>query len=354
MLSSRHAPSAALLPLILVVPPHLYLGMTTSISTTSPLSATSSSPLSPSSATHAHPLTLAQDIHGNTPLHHASASGSLKALRVLLSFGANPLAQNALAWTPLDYSQTVAAEVYFRNLVAEFEKRRVENLQKEREERRRLGGGVRLITGDGEEQQQGVEEGERVTRQQQHQQWSPVESRREVTPAAARSEGWGAGAGAGAATAQRPPSLPDIHDRLDSEIPHPQQPSLSRPNRNTTLPSPLTPPPRPAAGQRTPTCPASSTRSAANSPNALRTPHSADQPNAAACNGEYVYTCALSPAASTTRSVRPLTGAPAGSETKAAKAREAEVGGGKGGGMSVVRVKSFARGVGNQMWWKAC
>ena len=102
-----------------------------------------------------------RDNNGNTPLHHASASGSLKALRILLTAGADPGAKNAYDWDPLAYSQTVAAEVYFKNLVAEFERRRSEGLPfEERKDegggggssglgRRKGGAGVRLITDDG-------------------------------------------------------------------------------------------------------------------------------------------------------------------------------------------------------------
>jgi hypothetical protein len=93
-----------------------------------------------------------QDIDGNTALHHASAAGELKALRVLLHYGASPLAQNNYSWTPIAYSATAAAEVYFKQLVAEFEKRRAEGLklerEREREKERQRTGGVRLVTQD--------------------------------------------------------------------------------------------------------------------------------------------------------------------------------------------------------------
>ncbi|KZF21791.1 ankyrin [Xylona heveae TC161] len=91
----------------------------------------------------------AQDNDGNTALHYASAYGELKVIRTLLQAGASPLARNAYSWTPISYSLTVAAEVYFRNLVAEFEKRKVEIKQAERAERAKRGvGGVRLVTED--------------------------------------------------------------------------------------------------------------------------------------------------------------------------------------------------------------
>nr|OQO31438.1 hypothetical protein B0A51_02149 [Rachicladosporium sp. CCFEE 5018] len=92
-----------------------------------------------------------RDNAGNTPLHHASAAGSLKALRILISAGANPLAKNDLDWTPLAYSQTVAAEVYFRNLVAEFERVRIEGVRAEGERERARGAGVRIVDDDGVE-----------------------------------------------------------------------------------------------------------------------------------------------------------------------------------------------------------
>jgi hypothetical protein len=95
-----------------------------------------------------------RDNHGDTPLHHASASGSLKALRILLSAGADPTAKNAYDWTPLAYSQTVAAEVYFKNLVAELERRKAEGLRGEQERReeaiKRKYAGVRVVTEDHE------------------------------------------------------------------------------------------------------------------------------------------------------------------------------------------------------------
>ena len=91
-----------------------------------------------------------RDQEGNTALHHASASGSLKALRILLAAGANPLAKNNHDWTPLAYSQTVAAEVYFKNLVAELERRKVEGLKAEEERERQRAAGMRVVATDDE------------------------------------------------------------------------------------------------------------------------------------------------------------------------------------------------------------
>ncbi|KAF2455374.1 ankyrin repeat-containing domain protein [Lineolata rhizophorae] len=68
----------------------------------------------------------AHDASGNTALHHAAAWGQTAAMRALLHAGAPPLATNHFAWTPLAYARRVADEVYFKNLVAELEKRRVE------------------------------------------------------------------------------------------------------------------------------------------------------------------------------------------------------------------------------------
>jgi len=124
------------------------------------------------------------DIDGNTPLHHASASGSLKALRILLIAGADPFTKNAFDWTPLAYSQTVAAEVYFKNIIAELERRKIEEAREEKErkeeELRRRGAGVRLITADD------IHDFERPTLEQSRT-WSPVEKRRALTPTVGRS-----------------------------------------------------------------------------------------------------------------------------------------------------------------------
>jgi hypothetical protein len=85
---------------------------------------------------------------GNTALHHASAAGELKALRMLLQYGANPLASNMFSWTPVHYSATGAAEAYFKTLIIEFEKKKAEGkrLVQERERQRTAGSSVRLVT----------------------------------------------------------------------------------------------------------------------------------------------------------------------------------------------------------------
>jgi uncharacterized protein len=89
-----------------------------------------------------------QDRDGNTALHHASAAGELKALRVLLLYGASPLAKNCFSWKPIAYSFTSAAEAYFKQVVAEYEKQRVELHRREKEREKARLAGVRLVTQD--------------------------------------------------------------------------------------------------------------------------------------------------------------------------------------------------------------
>jgi len=89
-----------------------------------------------------------QDYHGNTCLHQACAWGNLKTARVLVQAGADPLRRNKQGWRPDNYSLTVQADVYFRNLVAEFERRRAEDMARRREQPRPRstgGGNVRLV-----------------------------------------------------------------------------------------------------------------------------------------------------------------------------------------------------------------
>jgi hypothetical protein len=89
----------------------------------------------------------AKDREGNTPLHNATAWGNLKVVRTLIQSGADALCQNFLGWTPEYYSITVQAEVYYRNLVADWEKRRSEEALRRQSERRGRGGGaVRLVS----------------------------------------------------------------------------------------------------------------------------------------------------------------------------------------------------------------
>jgi len=90
----------------------------------------------------------AQDGKGNTCLHYATAWGNLKAVRALIQAGADPLCSNHEGWKPEYYSVTVQAEVYFRNLVGEYEKRRAEDMIRMRERKVKRGGGVRLVATD--------------------------------------------------------------------------------------------------------------------------------------------------------------------------------------------------------------
>ena len=102
-------------------------------------------------------LLSAADHDGNTALHYASAYGHLKCTRMLLQAGASPGAKNAYSWTPVSYSSTVAAEVYFRNLVGEIERRREGEREREREMGRRREGGVRLVEGENAEERRSGE-----------------------------------------------------------------------------------------------------------------------------------------------------------------------------------------------------
>ena len=92
----------------------------------------------------------AVDKVGNTSLHCATAWGNLKAVRVLVQAGADPLAGNNDGWLPQYYSVTVQAEVYFRNLTAEWEKRQAEETLRHRQRVEAEKGGVRLVSDDDE------------------------------------------------------------------------------------------------------------------------------------------------------------------------------------------------------------
>jgi uncharacterized protein len=168
---------------------------------------------------------LAHDADGNTALHHASAAGELKALRLLLQSGASPLAQNSYSWTPIACSATGAAEAYFKQLVAEVERRRVEARKEAREREMQRVAGVRVVAGQvpqqppppPQQQQQQAEEwrqrprggsderragsalGVRVGWEEQSvqqlgpppQEWSPSGERGVTTPV--EGKGWGFG-----------------------------------------------------------------------------------------------------------------------------------------------------------------
>lgn len=88
------------------------------------------------------------DADGNSCLHYASTWGNLKAIRALIQAGADPIRQNGKGWTPQAYSITVQAEVYYKNLVAEWEKRKGGGAMRSRERRRMNGGGLRLVRDD--------------------------------------------------------------------------------------------------------------------------------------------------------------------------------------------------------------
>lgn len=90
----------------------------------------------------------AVDKVGSTCLHYATAWGNLKAVRVLVQAGADPLARNNDGWMPQYYSVTVQAEVYFRNLVSEWEKRQAEEEMRHRQRVEAERGGVRLVLED--------------------------------------------------------------------------------------------------------------------------------------------------------------------------------------------------------------
>ncbi|KAK3643833.1 Target of rapamycin complex 2 subunit avo2 [Elasticomyces elasticus] len=134
-----------------------------------------------------------KDQDGNTPLHHASASGSLKALRILLSAGANPLAKNNYDWTPLAYSQTVAAEVYFKNLVAEFERRKVEGAKQGEEREKQRAAGVRIVDDNDVSGKPRLSTEDEMIGDALKRHWSPVDRRRPMTPSSAPRHEWGLG-----------------------------------------------------------------------------------------------------------------------------------------------------------------
>lgn len=124
-----------------------------------------------------------RDQDGNTPLHHASASGSLKALRILLAAGANPMAKNNYDWTPLAYSQTVAAEVYFKNLVAEYERKKVEGARQGEEIQKQRAAGVRMVQDERDNNPvTPIDDDEVLGDVLRRQQWSPVDRRRPMMP----------------------------------------------------------------------------------------------------------------------------------------------------------------------------
>ena len=87
------------------------------------------------------------DVDGNTALHFASSNGHLLVLRTLLAAGADAEKRNAWSWTAVSYSATVQAEVYFKGLVAEVERRK--GVRRE-VEMKGTGGAVRVVGVDEE------------------------------------------------------------------------------------------------------------------------------------------------------------------------------------------------------------
>ncbi|KAJ4992530.1 Target of rapamycin complex 2 subunit AVO2 [Stagonosporopsis vannaccii] len=141
----------------------------------------------------------AHDHSGNTALHHASAAGELKALRLLLQYGANPLVANIYSWTPVHYSATPAAEAYFKTLIIEFEKKKAEGRRELQERQKQRSAGVRLVTDGDVLVGRKSSESERVRARARDDaglqglpapgmDWSPVEKRRAMTPTEGR--GW--------------------------------------------------------------------------------------------------------------------------------------------------------------------
>ncbi|KAM3076264.1 hypothetical protein ACMFMF_005598 [Clarireedia jacksonii] len=92
------------------------------------------------------------DVDGNTALHFASSNGHLLVLRTLLAAGADSERRNVWMWTPVAYSATVQAEVYFKGLVSEIDRRRTAsgkgsvNSGAGRASLEKRGGGVRIVT----------------------------------------------------------------------------------------------------------------------------------------------------------------------------------------------------------------
>ncbi|KAF1939599.1 ankyrin [Clathrospora elynae] len=147
------------------------------------------------------------DGNGDTALHHASAAGELKALRMLLQYGANPLVCNAQSWTPVHYSASIAAEAYFKSLIIESEKKKAEGKRAVAERERQRTAGVRLVTdtegGAGAVGRGSLDSGSRSRVADRLRgrddaataglpapgmEWSPVEKRRAMTPTEGR--GW--------------------------------------------------------------------------------------------------------------------------------------------------------------------
>lgn len=154
--------------------------------------------LIPTLLLHSPGILTSYDHTGNTALHHASAAGELKALRMLLQYGANPLASNAYSWTPVHYSATTAAEAYFKTLIIEFEKKKAEGRRVERERERQRNAGVRLVTDQealggpvaSSDRQRARDDAAIAGLPAPGMEWSPVEKRRAMTPTEGRGGAW--------------------------------------------------------------------------------------------------------------------------------------------------------------------
>jgi hypothetical protein len=153
--------------------------------------------LIPTLILHGPTILTNSDISGNTALHHASAAGELKALRMLLQYGANPLASNAYSWHPVHYSATSAAEAYFKTLIIDVEKKKAEDKRELKERERQRTAGVRLVTDQEGTSGPVASTGERLRARDDAaiaglpapgMEWSPVEKRRAMTPT--ESRGW--------------------------------------------------------------------------------------------------------------------------------------------------------------------
>lgn len=79
-----------------------------------------------------------QDTKGDTALHYATSYGHLKIARTLLGHGAGPWIANHFSWTPVDYSSTVQAEMYLRDLVADIEQQKQRHLMHQQQQQQQL------------------------------------------------------------------------------------------------------------------------------------------------------------------------------------------------------------------------
>ena len=91
-------------------------------------------------------LLSAMDVDGNTALHYASGYGQLKCLRVLLTSGADPMAENNFRCTPAMGSRTKDVSTYFLSLVREIEVRKLEGRERDKEMAKRQQSGVRVVS----------------------------------------------------------------------------------------------------------------------------------------------------------------------------------------------------------------